>query len=134
MRVDAEIDGRAVWATPGDSRATPLGRVMRRLRLDELPQLINVLKGEMNLVGPRPERPAIFATLRTAIPEYPIRQRVKPGITGWAQINHPYDGCVDDVRRKVAYDLQYIERQGLLEDLRILSKTLPVVFGQSKGW
>ncbi|HEY2026722.1 MAG TPA: sugar transferase [Gemmatimonadaceae bacterium] len=108
MHVNAESDGRAVWAGQNDRRVTAVGRVLRRTRLDELPQLYNVLRGEMNIVGPRPERPTIFADLRETIPHYPMRQRVKPGITGLAQILQPYDACVDDVRRKVEYDLDYM--------------------------
>jgi lipopolysaccharide/colanic/teichoic acid biosynthesis glycosyltransferase len=127
MRVDAEIDGRAVWAQKQDPRVTPIGRFLRSTRLDELPQLYNVLRGDMNIVGPRPERPTIFARLRDDIPEYHLRQRVRPGITGWAQINQSYDACVDDVRRKVHYDLEYLRRQGVVEDLRIMSMTLPVM-------
>jgi lipopolysaccharide/colanic/teichoic acid biosynthesis glycosyltransferase len=134
MRVDAEIDGRAVWAQKSDPRVTAIGRFLRCARLDELPQLYNVLRGEMNIVGPRPERPTIFARLRDDIPEYRMRQRVKPGITGWAQINQSYDACVDDVRRKVHYDLEYLRRQGLLEDLRIMSLTLPVMLFRKGGW
>jgi lipopolysaccharide/colanic/teichoic acid biosynthesis glycosyltransferase len=108
--------------------------LLRRTRLDELPQLYNVVRGEMNIVGPRPERPAIFADLRRTIPEYPLRQRVKPGITGWAQINQAYDACVEDVRRKVQYDLEYVKRQGLIEDLRIMAMTLPVMMFRRGGW
>lgn len=134
MRVDAEIDGRAVWAQKCDPRVTPVGRFLRRTRIDELPQLYNVLRGEMNIVGPRPERPTIFARLRDDIPEYHMRQRVKPGITGWAQINQSYDACVDDVRRKVRYDLEYLRRQGVVEDLRIMSMTLPVMLFRRGGW
>jgi len=88
----------------------------------------------MNIVGPRPERPTIFAQLRADIPQYQMRQRVKPGITGWAQINQSYDACVDDVRRKVGYDLEYMTRQGLVEDLRIMSLTLPVMLFRRGGW
>jgi lipopolysaccharide/colanic/teichoic acid biosynthesis glycosyltransferase len=87
MTVDAEREGRAVWATKNDARVTPVGRVIRRTRLDELPQLLNVIRGDMNIVGPRPERPSIFAQLRQDIPEYPLRQRARPAINGWAQIN-----------------------------------------------
>jgi len=134
MRADAEIDGRAVWAQKEDPRVTTVGRFLRRARLDELPQLYNVLRGEMNIVGPRPERPTIFATLRADIPEYHMRQRVKPGITGWAQINQSYDACVDDVRRKVRYDLEYLRRQSVVEDLRIMSLTLPVMLFRKGGW
>jgi lipopolysaccharide/colanic/teichoic acid biosynthesis glycosyltransferase len=134
MHVNAEPDGRAVWATRCDPRVTWVGRILRRTRLDELPQLWNVLRGEMNVVGPRPERPSIFAELRRTIPEYPLRQRVKPGITGWAQVNQQYDSCVDDVRQKVRYDLEYVSRQGVVEDLRIMSMTLPVMFFRKGGW
>lgn len=134
MRVDAEADGRAVWAAKSDPRVTPIGGVLRQCRIDELPQLYNVIRGDMNIVGPRPERPSIFAQLRQNIPEYHMRQRVKPGITGWAQINQSYDACVDDVRRKVSYDLEYLRRQGLIEDLRIMSMTLPVMIFRRGGW
>jgi len=134
MHVNAEADGRAVWASKADPRVTLVGRVLRRTRLDELPQLLNVLRGDMNIVGPRPERPALFEDLRKGIPQYQLRQRVKPGITGWAQINQCYDACVDDVRRKVQYDLEYLRRQSLLEDLRIMTMTLPVMLFGQKGW
>ena len=133
MRVDAEADGRAVWAQKQDPRATSIGGFLRKTRLDELPQLLNVIRGDMNIVGPRPERPSIFAELRETIPEYAIRQRVKPGITGWAQINQSYDSCVEDVRRKVGYDLEYLERQSLGMDLRIMSRTIPVMLLR-QGW
>lgn len=134
MRADAEPNGQAVWASKDDPRVTAVGRILRSTRLDELPQLWNVLRGEMNIVGPRPERPSIFAELRKDIPEYPYRQRVKPGITGWAQVNQPYDCCVDDVRRKVNLDLEYVRRQSVAEDLRIMSMTLPVMFFRKGGW
>jgi lipopolysaccharide/colanic/teichoic acid biosynthesis glycosyltransferase len=134
MRVDAEKNGQAVWAMKRDPRVTLVGRVLRRTRLDELPQLYNVLRGDMNIVGPRPERPTIFADLRATIPEYPMRQRVKPGITGWAQINQSYDACVDDVRKKVKYDLEYVQRQSVIEDLRIMSMTVPVMLFGRGGW
>jgi lipopolysaccharide/colanic/teichoic acid biosynthesis glycosyltransferase len=134
MRVDAESDGRAVWAQKNDARVTPLGRILRRTRLDELPQLYNVLRGEMNIVGPRPERPSIFERLRNDIPEYTVRQRVKPGITGWAQVNQSYDCSLDDVRRKVRHDIDYVQRQGLAEDLRIMCRTVPVMLFGKGGW
>lgn len=133
MYVNAESESGAVWATVADPRITPVGRVMRKCRIDELPQLINVIRGDMNIVGPRPERPVIFSRLSKDISEYPLRQRAKPGITGWAQINHKYDECVDDVRTKVRYDLEYLERQGMREDLRIMARTVPVVI-LGKGW
>jgi lipopolysaccharide/colanic/teichoic acid biosynthesis glycosyltransferase len=122
------------WADPDDPRVTGLGRFLRRFRLDELPQLFNVLMGDMNLVGPRPEQPRIFAELRERIPNYDRRQRVLPGITGWAQVNQPYDSCVDDVTRKVKYDLEYIERCSPLEDLKIILYTLPAVVVKRGGW
>jgi lipopolysaccharide/colanic/teichoic acid biosynthesis glycosyltransferase len=127
MRVDAEQTTGAVWATKNDPRVTPIGRLLRKTRIDEIPQLINVIKGDMNIVGPRPERPSIFAELRKNIEEYPLRQQARPGITGWAQINRAYDASMDDVREKVRFDLEYLERQSFLEDLRIMVRTLPVM-------
>ena len=126
MVADAERSG-AVWASQGDARVTPVGRALRAMRLDEMPQLVNVIRGEMNIVGPRPERPGIFVRLREAIEDYPLRQRGRPGITGWAQINHPYDRSIDDVRTKVRYDLEYLRHQGVAEDLRIMLRTIPVM-------
>ena len=134
MRVDAEQQSGAVWAQQQDPRVTSVGHLLRQYRLDELPQLLNVLKGDMNIVGPRPERPTIFAELREHITEYPLRQRAKPGITGLAQINHHYDRSIDDVRTKVSYDLEYIRRQTLAEDLRIMLKTIPVILLRRGGW
>ena len=134
MRVDAEHASGAVWAQQQDPRVTAIGRLLRQYRLDELPQLLNVLKGEMNIVGPRPERPTIFAELREHIAEYPLRQRAKPGITGLAQINHHYDRSLDDVRTKVHYDLEYIRRQSVGEDFRIMLKTVPVILLRRGGW
>lgn len=123
-----------VWAAPGDARVTPIGKILRGTRLDELPQLINVLRGEMNLVGPRPEQPAIFVSLRQEIERYGERQRVLPGITGWAQVNQAYDTCLDDVRRKVAYDLEYIRTRTVFGDVRILLRTIPVMFLRKGAW
>jgi lipopolysaccharide/colanic/teichoic acid biosynthesis glycosyltransferase len=134
MRVDAEANSGAVWATQNDPRVTPVGRFLRQYRLDEIPQLLNVMRGEMNIVGPRPERPTIFAELREHITEYPLRQRAKPGITGLAQIYHHYDRSMDDVRTKVRFDLEYIRRQSLREDLRIMLRTLPVILFRRGGW
>jgi lipopolysaccharide/colanic/teichoic acid biosynthesis glycosyltransferase len=132
MRVAHEA--AQVWARQGDSRVTPVGAVLRKYRLDELPQLFNVLRGDMNVVGPRPEQPEIFGQLRERIVNYPWRQRVLPGITGWAQVNLCYDQTIDDVRRKVAYDLAYIRRASAVEDLRIMMRTLPVMLGRRLGW
>jgi lipopolysaccharide/colanic/teichoic acid biosynthesis glycosyltransferase len=134
MRMDAEARTGAVWATADDPRVTPLGRILRKSRLDELPQLFNVVRGDMNIVGPRPERPSIFVKLREDIVEYPLRQRAKPGITGLAQISQSYDACLDDVRNKVRYDLEYLEKQSLAEDVRIMLKTVPVVLFRKGGW
>lgn len=127
MRVDAEINGQAVWAKKDDDRVTPIGKFMRKTRIDELPQLLNVIRGDMNIVGPRPERPSIFVRLREQIDEYPVRQRVKPGITGLAQVSNPYDSCLDDVRRKVQFDIMYMKRQSLWEDVSIMVRTVPVM-------
>ncbi len=133
MRIGAEKNG-AVWAVSGDSRVTAVGRVMRRYRIDELPQLVNVIRGEMNIVGPRPERPSIFSRLCDDIAEYPLRQQARPGITGWAQVNQAYDTSIDDVRAKVRYDLEYLERQGVAEDLMIMARTVPVMIFRRGGW
>jgi lipopolysaccharide/colanic/teichoic acid biosynthesis glycosyltransferase len=134
MVVTAETDGEELWATPSDPRVTPVGRFLRAARLDEFPQLLNVLSGDMNIVGPRPERPTIFAELRETIPNYHLRQRVMPGITGWAQVNQSYDTCVDDVRRKVEFDLEYLRTRGVLRDLSIMARTLPVMLFCRFGW
>jgi len=128
---DAE---RQVWARPDDPRVTTLGRVLRKYRLDELPQLFNVLRGDMNVVGPRPEQPRIFADLRLQIEGYGHRQLVRPGITGLAQITNDYDTSVDSVRAKLDLDLRYIRRQSFFEDLRILLLTLPVVALKRGAW
>lgn len=130
----ARPDDQQTWAMPDDARVTPIGRVLRRFRLDELPQLFNVLMGDMNIVGPRPEQPTIFVYLREQIEGYQRRQRVRPGITGWAQINQGYDTSVDDVRRKVRYDLEYIRRQSTVEDLKIMLRTVPVMVMRRGGW
>lgn len=134
MRVDAEANGQAVWAKQNDDRVTPIGRILRATRIDELPQLFNVLKGDMNIVGPRPERPSIFVRLREQIEEYPVRQRVRPGITGLAQVSNAYDQCLDDVRRKVAFDIAYMRRQSLGEDVLIMLRTIPVMLLRIGGW
>lgn len=125
MYVDAAR--HQVWASSHDPRITPIGRVLRKTRLDELPQLVNVLRGDMNIVGPRPEQPDILVRLRDQVSDYQARQRVLPGITGWAQVNQSYDTCIDDVRRKVQFDLEYIRRRSVAEDLRIMAQTLPVM-------
>jgi lipopolysaccharide/colanic/teichoic acid biosynthesis glycosyltransferase len=134
MQVDAERGSGAVWAQVNDPRVTTLGKYMRMLRLDELPQFWNVVLGDMNIVGPRPERPSIVSRLREDIPEYQARHRVKPGITGLAQVNQRYDTSLDDVRSKVHWDLRYIREQSLLLDVGILLRTVPSVLLRHRGW
>ena len=112
---------------PNDSRVTRVGRILRKLRIDELPQLINVLRGEMSLVGPRPERPVFVAQLREQIRFYELRHSVKPGLTGWAQIRYPYGASVDDARRKLEFDLYYVKNNSLILDTLILAETVRVV-------
>ena len=130
----AEPKAKQVWARPDDPRVTSIGRVLRKLRLDELPQLWNVLLGDMNVVGPRPEQPSIFNYLRVQVEGYARRQRVRPGITGWAQVNLAYDRSVDDVKEKVAHDLEYIRNQSTLQDLKIMLLTPAVMLGRRGGW
>jgi lipopolysaccharide/colanic/teichoic acid biosynthesis glycosyltransferase len=132
MRVSEQAP--QVWALQDDPRVTPIGRVLRKYRLDELPQLINVLKGEMNIVGPRPEQPGIFSELREQVNQYTHRQRVLPGITGWAQINQAYDTSLEDVQNKVRLDLEYIARRSWWEDLKIMARTIPVMIFRKGGW
>ena len=134
MRASRTAAEAQVWARPDDPRVTIVGRFLRKYRLDELPQLLNVLRGDMNIVGPRPEQPRIFQHLRTEIAGYHHRQRVLPGITGWAQINHHYDASVEDVKRKVAYDLEYIARCSAIEDFKIMLRTLPVIAFKKGAW
>jgi lipopolysaccharide/colanic/teichoic acid biosynthesis glycosyltransferase len=134
MFVEAEKLGGAGWARQGDPRITGVGRILRPYRLDEIPQFVNVIRGEMNVVGPRPERPAVFERLSEEIPFFYKRKRVKPGITGLAQINQAYDRHLDDVRRKLDYDLEYIRHKGIVTDLQILWKTALVMFKREKGW
>jgi sugar transferase (PEP-CTERM system associated) len=131
MRTDAEGDGVARWAAANDDRVTRVGRILRKLRIDELPQLINVLRGEMSLVGPRPERPVFVAQLRQQIRFYDLRHSVKPGLTGWAQTRYTYGASVDESRRKLQFDLYYVKNNSLVLDTLILAETVRVVlFGE----
>ena len=127
MRTDAEANGIAVWAGENDPRITRVGKFVRATRLDELPQVWNILKGEMSLVGPRPERPLFVAQLAESLPYYHERHRVKPGLTGWAQINYRYGASKDDSRMKLRYDLYYAKNFSVFLDVIILMKTIRVV-------
>lgn len=127
MTVDAEKDGTPQWARANDARVTPVGRFIRKTRIDEIPQVLNVLKGEMSFIGPRPERPFFVEQLAEQIPFYRERHSVRPGISGWAQINYPYGASVEDARRKLAYDLYYVKNGSMFLDLLILVQTAKVI-------
>lgn len=130
MRVDAEQDG-PVWASKGDDRTTRVGRVMRKIRVDEIPQFWNILRGEMSFVGPRPERPHFVAQLAQEIPYYEQRHLIAPGLTGWAQIKYPYGASIEDARQKLQYDLFYIKNYSLVFDAIILFETIKIIlFGR----
>lgn len=126
MRTDAEVAG-AQWCGKGDPRVTPLGRFLRKFRIDEIPQLLNILKGEMSFVGPRPERPEFIEQLVKEIPLFTERLMLPPGLTGWAQVNYPYGASVEDARRKLEYDLYYLKHMGLMLDIFILLDTVKTV-------
>ncbi len=127
MRVDAEKDGAPAWAGERDSRITRVGRIIRQVRIDELPQLWNVLRGDMALVGPRPERPYFVRQFSESIPFYDYRHKVRPGLTGWAQVSFRYGASFDDAKRKLSYDLYYVKNQSFFLDVLILLKTVRVV-------
>ena len=127
MREDAEKDGKPRWASVQDDRVTKVGHFMRRTRIDELPQLINVLKGEMSMVGPRPERPYFVEQLTQQIPYFAVRQSVKPGVTGWAQVRYQYGATVEDSIEKLQYDLYYVKNHTLFLDIVVLFETVAVV-------
>ena len=130
MRADAEQDGTPRWAEHRDPRVTRIGAILRRTRIDELPQLLNVLRGEMSLVGPRPERPAFVSALERQIPYYEVRHSVRPGITGWAQINDQYAASLEDAKRKLEYDLFYVKNHSVFLDLAIMLQTLRIILWQ----
>jgi sugar transferase (PEP-CTERM system associated) len=127
MRTDAEKDGKPRWASGNDSRVTRVGRLIRKTRIDELPQLLNVIKGDMSLVGPRPERPFFVDQLTREIPFYAVRHSVKPGVTGWAQVRYHYGSSVEDSAEKLQYDLYYVKNHTLFLDLVVLFETVGVV-------
>jgi sugar transferase (PEP-CTERM system associated) len=128
MRMDAEAQGAPQWAAKRDPRITRIGAFLRKTRIDELPQILNVLKGDMSFIGPRPERPFFVESLAQDIPYYAERHRVRPGITGWAQVNYPYGASIDDAREKLSYDFYYIKNYSLLLDVLVLLATVQVVF------
>jgi len=127
MVIDAEKDTGPVWAAADDNRLTPIGYFLRKSHLDELPQFVNIFKGEMSLIGPRPERPVFVKEFKQIIPDYEKRLAVKPGITGLAQVWHRYDETIDDVKKKLKYDLLYIRKLNVWSDLRIFFRTFRVV-------
>lgn len=127
MRNDAECDGRPRWAGANDDRTTRIGRIIRKLRIDELPQIVNVLRGDMSFVGPRPERPFFVEQLASKIPYYGARHSIKPGITGWAQVRYPYGASLDDAVEKLQYDLYYVKNHTLFLDIMVLIETVQVV-------
>lgn len=127
MRTDAEKDGRPRWATAKDDRVTRIGRIIRRLRIDELPQIFNILLGDMSIVGPRPERPFFVEQLARELPYYGLRHSIKPGVTGWAQVRYPYGATVEDSLQKLQYDLYYVKNHNLTLDLLVLFETVGVV-------
>lgn len=132
MRIDAESDG-PVWARADDNRVTRVGRIIRKIRIDEIPQFWNILTGDMNFVGPRPERPHFVHQLAEEIPFYEQRHLVAPGLTGWAQIRYPYGATVEDARQKLQYDLYYIKNQGLIFDVLIIFETVKtILFGRGR--
>jgi lipopolysaccharide/colanic/teichoic acid biosynthesis glycosyltransferase len=133
MVIDAEKDTGPVWAAEDDPRITPIGKFLRKSRIDEIPQLINVLRGDMSLVGPRPEREVFITQLSEQIPFYAERLLVPPGITGWAQVMFPYAASIEDSRRKLQYDLYYIKHMSFLLDVFIFAKTVKtMLFGRER--
>jgi exopolysaccharide biosynthesis polyprenyl glycosylphosphotransferase len=127
MRTDAETDSPPVWAAERDPRVTRVGALIRHTRIDEIPQVANVLRGDMGLIGPRPERPHFVDQLREVLPFYADRHHVRPGITGWAQVNYSYGATIEDAREKLAYDLYYVNHRSLVFDLLVMISTVRVI-------
>ena len=127
MYINSEKNGPQ-WAKTNDKRITKIGKILRKYRIDELPQIINVLKGEMSLIGPRPERPEIEKKLSQVINNYDLKYLAKPGLSGWAQVNYPYGASIDDARIKLSYDLYYLKHFSIFLDLLIFFKTIKLVF------
>jgi exopolysaccharide biosynthesis polyprenyl glycosylphosphotransferase len=130
MRVDAEVGGTPSWAALRDRRVTRVGSFMRRTRIDEIPQMVNVLRGDMCFIGPRPERPHFVNQLERVLPFYADRHHVKPGITGWAQVNCSYGASIEDARKKLVYDLYYVKHRSLFLDLLVMISTVRVILFQ----
>jgi len=126
MRVNAESNG-PMWSKQGDSRVTRVGRLIRKTRIDELPQLLSVVSGDLSLIGPRPERPEIEEKLEKEIANYRTREWIRPGLSGWAQVSYPYGASIDDSRSKLSYDLYYLKNAGLLMDILIVLKTIRLI-------
>ena len=127
MRCDAEANGTPVWSSVDDERVTFVGKIIRKIRVDEIPQFWNILKGEMKFVGPRPERPHFVKQLGQSIPFYEHRHLVAPGLTGWAQVKYPYGSSLEDARQKLEYDLYYIKNQTLMLDMLIVLQTFKII-------
>ena len=133
MYQDAEKESGPTWASENDSRITWAGRLLRPSRVDEIPQFLNILAGHMSFVGPRPERPYFVADLSGTIPFYLMRHAIKPGLTGWAQVNHNYGASVDDAMEKLRYDLYYIKNMGMILDLNVILRTVGVILSVKGG-
>jgi lipopolysaccharide/colanic/teichoic acid biosynthesis glycosyltransferase len=127
MKINAEVDGEPVWAKENDSRITFVGKFIRKTRIDELPQILNILKGDMRLIGPRPERPEFVDDLASKIPFYKKRHTVKPGLAGWAQLKYPYGATERDAYEKLQYDLYYVKNHNIIMDFFILLQTVEIV-------
>jgi len=128
VRVNAEKETGPVWAAENDNRLIPCGKFLRKAHIDEIPQFLNIFKGDMSLIGPRPERPVFIEKLKDVIPDYEKRMNIKPGLTGLAQVWHRYDETIEDVKKKIKYDLLYIRKMCLWTDIRIVLRTVRVVF------